>query len=144
MTTVPSGNIPLPTSASVNSTVPVPAAAVVPPAQEPAVSASFADFEKIHLRTAEIIEAKPHPNADRLVVLQLQVGERRKQIVAGIRAWYPPETLVGRTVVIVDNLEPRKLRGETSEGMLLAVRTPDGGARLIAPDAAVPSGLTVS
>lgn len=106
--------------------------------------ASFADFEKIHLRTAEIMEARPHPNADRLLLLKIRVGGKEKQIVAGIRAFYDPESLCGRTIIIVDNLEPRKLRGELSEGMLLAVRTPEGGARLIAPDGAVPSGLEVS
>ncbi|MDR0867097.1 MAG: methionine--tRNA ligase subunit beta [Planctomycetota bacterium] len=81
---------------------------------------TFADFEKIKLRVAEVVAAAPHPNADKLLVLQLRLGERTKQICAGIRAYYSPEQLVGKRIVIVDNLEPRKLRGEVSEGMLLA------------------------
>jgi methionyl-tRNA synthetase len=87
---------------------------------------SFADFEKIHLRIAEIVAANPHPNADKLLVLQLRLGDRTKQICAGIKAWYAPEQLIGKRIVIVDNLEPRKLRGEMSEGMLLATRDHGG------------------
>lgn len=90
------------------------------------VLCNFADFEKIHLLVAEVTEAKPHPNGDKLLVLQLKVGERTKQICAGIRAWYQPEQLIGRRIIIVDNLEPRKLRGEISEGMLLATHDHGG------------------
>ena len=103
------------------------------------VLCNFDDFSKVHLRVAEVTEAKPHPNGDKLLVLQLKVGERSKQICAGIRAWYQPEQLVGRRIIIVDNLEPRKLRGEMSEGMLLAThdhKGPDGAERvmLLQPD----------
>lgn len=81
---------------------------------------TFDDFSKIKLVVAQVIDAKPHPNADKLLVLQLKVGERTKQICAGIRAYYAPEQLINKRIIIVDNLEPRKLRGEVSEGMLLA------------------------
>lgn len=104
----------------------------------------FETFSKICLLTAEIVEAAFHPKADRLLVLQVQVGERRKQLVAGIRQAYAPEDLVGKTIVIVDNLKPAKLRGEVSEGMLLAVRLPDGGLRLITTDGPAPSGQEIS
>jgi len=90
------------------------------PAPEGVQYCSFDDFSKIKLMVAEVLEAKPHPNADKLLVLQLRLGERTKQICAGIRAWYAPESLIGKRIIVVDNLEPRKLRGETSEGMLLA------------------------
>ena len=90
------------------------------PAPEGVQYCSFDDFNKIKLTVAEVLEAKPHPNADKLLVLQLRLGERQKQICAGIRAWYAPESLIGMRIIVVDNLEPRKLRGETSEGMLLA------------------------
>jgi len=96
------------------------------PAPEAAVEekpqyCTFDDFMKIKLKVAEIVQAEPHPNADKLLKLQLKVGDRTKQICAGIKAWYKPEDLIGKRIVIVDNLEPRKLRGETSEGMLLAM-----------------------
>ncbi|MDR3211076.1 MAG: methionine--tRNA ligase, partial [Planctomycetota bacterium] len=80
---------------------------------------SYADFSKIQLRVAEIVRAEPHPNADKLLKLWIRLDQREKQICAGIRAWYQPEDLVGKRIIVVDNLEPRKLRGEISEGMLL-------------------------
>ncbi|MBN2713828.1 MAG: methionine--tRNA ligase subunit beta [Planctomycetes bacterium] len=83
---------------------------------------TYDDFCKIDLRIAEVTQAENHPNADKLLRLQLKVGDRTKQICAGVKAWYEPESLVGKRIVIVDNLEPRKLRGEVSEGMLLAAR----------------------
>lgn len=79
------------------------------------------EFKRARLRTAKVLEANPHPNADKLMLLKVDVGgESPKQIVAGIRLHYQPEQLVGRTIVIVDNLEPAMLRGEESQGMLLA------------------------
>ena len=81
---------------------------------------NYDDFAKIDLRVATIVEAKPHPNADKLLVLQIDVGGERRQICAGIRAHYAPEQLVGKQIIVVANLEPRPLRGEISQGMLLA------------------------
>lgn len=95
---------------------------------------TFDDFCKVKLKVAEILEAKEHPNADKLLVLKLRVGETEKQICAGIKAFYAPESLVGKRIIIVDNLEPRKLRGEVSEGMLLATHDnggDDGAERVI-------------
>ncbi len=80
------------------------------------------DFKKVELRTAKVLQVDPHPNADRLWVLQLEVGPERRQIVAGIRAHYTAEQLLGKTIVMVANLEPAMLRGVESQGMLLAVR----------------------
>lgn len=80
----------------------------------------YDDFAKIELRVAKILEARPHPNADKLVLLRIDVGDEQKQIVAGIRQHYTPEELVGRRIVVVNNLAPAMLRGETSNGMLLA------------------------
>lgn len=81
----------------------------------------FDDFIKLDLRVATIKAAEAHPNADRLLKIQLDDGtEEGRQVCAGIKAWYEPETLVGRQVVIVANLEPRKIRGEISQGMILA------------------------
>ncbi|MGO8899256.1 MAG: methionine--tRNA ligase subunit beta [Isosphaeraceae bacterium] len=81
---------------------------------------TYDDFAKLELRVAKVVEARPHPNADKLVLLQVDVGDQQKQIVAGIRQHYTPEQLVGKLIVIVDNLAPVMLRGETSNGMLLA------------------------
>jgi len=89
---------------------------------------TYDDFAKIELRVAKVVEARPHPNADKLMLLQIDVGDARKPIVAGIRQHYTPEQLVGKTIVVVNNLEPAMLRGETSNGMLLAASS---GERVI-------------
>lgn len=82
---------------------------------------AYDDFAKVELRVAKVLEARPHPNADKLMLLQLDLGEGEpKQIVAGIRLHYTPEQLVGKKIVVVNNLQPAMLRGETSNGMLLA------------------------
>lgn len=78
------------------------------------------DFDKVELRVAEVIEAEKHPNADKLLVLQLQVGEEKRQVVSGIAKYYNPEDIVGRKVILVANLKPIKLRGVESHGMVLA------------------------
>lgn len=100
-------------------------------------------FKQVELRTAKVLEAAPHPNADRLFVLQLEVGAERRQIVAGIRGHYEATELVGKTIVIVANLEPAMLRGVESQGMLLAVRDGDKVVTLTT-DRAASSGLLVS
>lgn len=82
---------------------------------------AFDDFTKVELRVAKILAAEPHPNADRLLQLTVDAGEPEPRTVcAGIAAAYAPEDLVGRTVALVANLAPRKLRGVMSQGMLLA------------------------
>jgi methionyl-tRNA synthetase len=81
---------------------------------------SYEQFAKLELRVARVLEARPHPNADRLLLIQVDVGDEQKQLVAGIRQHYTPEQLTGKLIVIVNNLEPAMLRGESSNGMLLA------------------------
>ena len=82
---------------------------------------TYDDFAKLQLGTGKVVEAGAHPNADRLLVLKVDVGEEEpRMIVAGIASRYQPEELVGRTVVVVMNLKPAKLRGIVSEGMILA------------------------
>jgi len=89
---------------------------------------TFDDFAKVDLRIAKILQAEPHPNADRLVKLQLDDGSGKpRQICAGIKEQYPPESLVGKSIVIVANLAPRTIRGEESRGMLLAASNGDKG-----------------
>jgi methionyl-tRNA synthetase len=72
---------------------------------------TYDDFAKIDLRIATVLSAKEHPNADKLMLLQIKVGEEEKQIVAGIRAHYTAEQLVGRQIVVVNNLQEAMLRG---------------------------------
>ncbi len=84
------------------------------------------EFSKMELRVGTVTSAKPHPNADRLLVLTVDIGEEtERQLVAGIRAHYSPEELVGRQLVVVANLQPAKLRGVESQGMLLAASDGD-------------------
>ena len=81
----------------------------------------FDDFIKLDLRVATIKSAEPHPNADRLLKVQLDDGTPTgRQVCAGIKQWYDPQSIVGKQVIIVANLEPRKIRGEISQGMILA------------------------
>lgn len=92
-----------------------------PPAPAGKPTIEYADFDKVELKIATVVDARPHPNADKLLVLQIELGNgERRQICAGIKAWYAPEQLVGRQIVVVANLAPRPLRGEVSQGMLLA------------------------
>ncbi len=93
---------------------------------------SIDDFAKIDLRVAKVLEAEPHPNADRLLVLKIDAGDgiEGRQLVAGIKSGYNPEDLVGKKVVIVNNLEPAVLRGVESQGMILAAKDGDNLALL--------------
>ncbi|PIQ82053.1 MAG: methionine--tRNA ligase subunit beta [Candidatus Omnitrophica bacterium CG11_big_fil_rev_8_21_14_0_20_64_10] len=100
------------------------------------------EFKKLELRVGTIREARMHPNADRLLILSVEIGPARKQIVAGVARHYTPDRLVGRQVVVVDNLAPAQLRGELSEGMLLAAQDGEGLA-LIGPEKPVASGAVV-
>jgi methionyl-tRNA synthetase len=95
------------------------------------MSITYDDFAKLELRVATVVEAKIHPNADKLLVLQVDLGAEKRQICAGIRAYYTPEQLVGKQVVVVANLEPKPLRGELSQGMLLAATDPASGRIVI-------------
>jgi len=83
------------------------------------------DFKKIELKVATITAAEPHPNADKLLVLQIDLGTEQRQICAGIRSHYTPEQLIGKQIVVVANLATAKLRGMESQGMLLAASSGD-------------------
>ncbi|MBU0709450.1 MAG: methionine--tRNA ligase subunit beta [Candidatus Omnitrophica bacterium] len=87
---------------------------------------SFEDFKKLEFKVAEIKEVNDHPNADRLYVITVDLGDRTKQVVAGIKNSYKKEELVGKQVVVVDNLEPAQLRGVESQGMILAASDDEG------------------
>jgi len=101
-------------------------------------------FRGVELRVATVRAAEPHPNADRLLVLRVDVGGEERQLVAGIRAHYDPATLVGRQVIVVANLEPAKLRGVESQGMVLAAADEaNNRVVLLRPDDAVTPGAVV-
>ncbi len=101
---------------------------------------SFADFTAVDLRTAKVIAAEKVPKTDKLLKLELEVGNTTRTIVSGIAASYTPEELVGKTIIIVANLTPAKLRGILSEGMLLACEN-NGKLSLLTTDGPVPSGV---
>ena len=105
--------------------------------------ATMDDFEKLDMRVAEILKVEKHPNADKLLVFQLKIGEETRQVVSGISKWYKPEDLVGKKVVMVYNLEPVTLRGVESNGMILSA---EKGKMLsvVSTLEDIPSGATIS
>lgn len=104
---------------------------------------TFDDFQKIELKVAKIESAEKVEGADKLLKLQISLGEEKKQLVAGIAEQYSPEELVGKQIVVVANLEPKSLRGVESQGMLLAA-VAEGGPVLLQPDKEVKEGTKVS
>ena len=100
------------------------------------------EFRKLQLIIAQIKEVQDHPNADKLYVLKIDTGSGEKQLVAGIRASYTKEELVGRFIVVVNNLEGAVIRGEKSEGMLLAA-SDEKGISILVPDRAIKPGSIV-
>lgn len=103
---------------------------------------SIDDFMKIDLRVAEVIECEPVKKADKLLKLQLDLGYEKRQVVSGIAQYYKPEELVGRKVICITNLKPVKLRGELSQGMILA-GSKDGRLALATVDQTLPKGAKV-
>jgi len=124
-----------PTSAELNAAEPIPPVAPVPAVQEAAKEEkqyiSIDDVIKVDLRVAQILVAERIPKADKLLRLEVDLGYEKRQILAGIAQYYAPETLVGRKIVIVANLAPRKMRGLESNGMLLAASL-EGGSPVLA------------
>lgn len=145
-------------------TAPAPSPSVAPsaPAAAPAGGGggpkpeiAFDEFAKVDLRVARVVKAENHPSADRLLKLQLDDGSGTpRQICAGIKGHYTPEELVGRLIIIVANLAPRKIRGEESRGMLLAASdmpkdaaaaaTTERKVIVLRPDAQIAPGSIVS
>jgi methionyl-tRNA synthetase len=115
-----------------------------PPAPPPDGLISIDDFAKVHLRCAKVLVCERHPNAEKLLRLEVDMGGETRQLVAGIASAYQPEDLVGRTIIVVANLKPAKLRGLESQGMLLAATGPDGVPHVLGPDGEVPPGSKVS
>ncbi|WP_316572782.1 methionine--tRNA ligase [Neobacillus sp. YIM B06451] len=110
----------------------------VPEAEE----ISIDEFMKIDLRIAEVLHAEPVKKADKLLKLQLDLGYEKRQVVSGIAEYYKPEELIGRKVICVTNLKPVKLRGELSQGMILAGKT-EGTLSLASVDQSLPNGTKI-
>ena len=106
-------------------------------------SISIDDFMKVDLRIARIEKAEPVEGADKLLALTLNVGDSTRQVFAGIKAAYDPATLVGRHVVVVANLAPRKMRFGVSEGMVLAAGPGGEDIFLLSPDEGAEAGMRV-
>ena len=103
---------------------------------------TFDDFKKLELRTAKIVDVKDHPDADRLYIVDVEIAQEKRQVVAGIKSSYQPEDLIGKSVVVVVNLEPATIRGVESNGMILAA-SDDNGLSVITLDKDVLSGSLV-
>ena len=112
-------------------------------AQPEAPTISIEDFAKLDLRVARVAEAEAVAGADKLVRLTLDVGDHRRQVFSGIKAAYDPANLIGRQVVVVANLAPRKMRFGVSEGMVLAAGPGGADIFLVAPDAGATPGMEV-
>jgi methionyl-tRNA synthetase len=120
--------------------VPAPAQAITP---NPTIQ--YDDFAKLQLRVGTVLECKVHPKADKLLVLQVDLGTETRQICAGLRQHYQPEQLVGKQIIVVANLEPKPLRGEMSQGMLLAATDgATGKVIFVSPSENVTAGAKVS
>jgi len=125
-----------------------PAAAPAPakaPEGGPKPDIAFDDFAKLDIKIAKVLACAPVEGADKLYKLELEIdGGQKRTVVSGIRPWYQEGELVGREVVYLANLAPKKLRGVMSQGMILAAHAPDGGAVLLKPEKGVFPGSKVS
>lgn len=105
----------------------------------------FDDFTKLDLRVGTVTQAEPHPNADKLLVMQVDLGTEQRQLIAALRGYYEPQALLGRQIVVLTNLPPRKMRGLESQGMLLAACTPgDEQVILLTTERPIAPGSAVS
>ena len=111
---------------------------------EPKENISYDDFARLQFQVGEIISCKAVPRADKLLCSQVKVGSQVRQIVSGIRNTYSPEEMVGKKVMVLVNLEPRKIRGLVSEGMLLCAEDENGNLSLVTPEKEMPAGAEIS
>jgi methionyl-tRNA synthetase len=118
----------------------VPAPLAAPPVKE---LITFDDFKKIDLRVARVLSAERVPKSEKLLKLQIAVGAERRQVVAGIAQHYAPEDLVGKTVIVVFNLQPAKLMGQESQGMILAASDDSGKLAILTPAVEIADGSVV-
>jgi len=108
------------------------------------VKIPFSDWEKLDLRVAKILEVEDHPRADKLYLLQVDLGSEKRQLVAGLKPYYSKEDLKGKLCIVFVNLESAVIRGEKSEGMLLAAQNlQENKVILIAPEREIEPGSKV-
>ena len=103
---------------------------------------TFDDFKKLELKVGRVVEAARVEGSEKLLKLTVDIGAEQRQIIAGVGLVYSPEDMANRDIVIVANLEPRKLIGQLSQGMLLAADS-EGGPVLLMPDREVPPGSAI-
>lgn len=101
------------------------------------------EFARLELRIGQVISATVVAGASKLLLLEVDLGEEKRTLVAGIAQHRTPEDLVGKQIVVVANLQPAVIRGVTSQGMLLAAQGPDGDLGLLTVDKPVPNGAKV-
>lgn len=114
------------------------------PTFEPKASIDYEEFTNLDIRIATVKACEPVPKADKLLKLTLSIGDEERTVVSGIKAWYAPEDLVGRQVIYLANLAPRKLRGIVSQGMVLAGNDVGNVAVLLQAEKPLPDGAKVS
>jgi methionyl-tRNA synthetase len=130
---------------AMNATQPVTAGGVVPAvAKEAKPEIQYDDFAKLDLKAATVIACEKVPKADKLLKLQVDLGHEKRTIVSGIAQHYTPEQMVGKQVVVVTNLAPRKMKGIESQGMILTAEDADGKLQLLKPENWVTPGSNVS
>ncbi|NCX96356.1 MAG: methionine--tRNA ligase subunit beta, partial [Chitinophagia bacterium] len=135
----PQATPPAPAEQPIPAEQPAPETATV--AEKPLISID--DFAKIDLRVATILNAEKVPKADKLLQLTLDLGTEHRTVLSGIAMHYSPESIIGRQVVVVANLAPRKMRGIESKGMILMAQNPDGSLLFVAPTEAAAPGSEV-
>lgn len=113
------------------------------PAQDSSQKIDYETFSKIELKVATVIEAEPVQGADKLLKLMIDLGSEKRQLVAGIAKSYAPADLIGKQIVVVANLQSRKLKGVESNGMLLAAGETADGIALLTVDRKVDNGLQI-
>lgn len=102
---------------------------------------NFDDFSKLDLRIGKILEIEVHPDAEKLYLLKVDIGEKTISLVAGMKPFYSSEDLLGKLIVVLVNLEPRNIRGFLSEGMLLAAQSKDDVSLIISDKEIIPGSL---
>lgn len=110
---------------------------------EPKEEISYDDFSKMQFQVGEIISCEAVKKSKKLLCSQVKIGSQVKQIVSGIKAYYTPEEMVGKKVMVLVNLKPAKLAGVLSEGMLLCAEDADGNLALVTPEKPMPSGAEI-
>ena len=110
---------------------------------EPKLEITYEDFTKMQFQVGEILSCEAVPKSKKLLCSQVKIGSQVKQIVSGIKAFYSPEEMVGKKVMVLVNLKPAKLAGVLSEGMLLCAEDADGNLALMTPEKEMPSGAEI-